>query len=145
MEFKRDARGRIILTKDEAIKLHRDMWAWIADRIEAGFCKPDVTKAKYFTDVLGFSIDDIVNEEIDLNCFLCHYAYSQVKPVNKVACDYCPLDWGGKTKLAKCIDKNEYDDREGLYQQYMDAIDNNEYEEAERLARKIATLKEKDD
>lgn len=144
MEFKRDENNKIVLSKDEAIKLHREMWTWIADEIKDSLYSSHITKTEYFTDVLGFDIQDVLyNEEIESNCFLCHYACNKAKENNTITiCKWCPLDWNTKTNTQMCLDKYEACDNEGLYRKYEDAMYDMDYEEAEHIARQIATLEE---
>lgn len=68
------------LTKEEAIRLHRELWGWLAENPEAEKEDWPGWKKDY-----GFDIG-----EQDY-CFCCAY----VEQKNVVSpCRYCPLKWG---------------------------------------------------
>jgi hypothetical protein len=68
------------LTKKEAIKRHRELWAWLAEN-----------PLKKRTDWPGWEM----YENIDSSCFLCEYAFeSQKNDFNRLSvCDYCPVEF----------------------------------------------------
>lgn len=122
------------LTREEAIQKHRDMWNWIADKIEKE--KKYVWKKDYMK---AHGYDGIVS-----NCFCCHYA-AQTIIVRTPICNRCPLLWTEEQKTyressaLKC-----YCVTEGSpFNDYLDLdSDGSDMEEHARLARAIANLKE---
>ena len=52
------------LTREEAIRYHREMWNWIADEIEVRECVQDIHKLKR-----KFAKEHFPEEEIWNNCF----------------------------------------------------------------------------
>lgn len=121
-----------MLSKKEAIRKHREMWNWIADRIN---------ERKQLVDVDGLKQDYIEqhNESIFCGCYLCQYCADRVGDHTHERCKYCPLDWESDG------------DEDGLYQCLVDHGEMGLYEEAGRivsweeqyiLCKKIANLKE---
>lgn len=68
------------LTKEEAIKRHRELWGWLAEN-----------PMKEKTDWPGWES----YENINSSCFLCEYAFeSQKNDSNRLSrCDYCPVEF----------------------------------------------------
>lgn len=88
------------MTSEKAIKNHRAMWNWIADRYEysksCDNCKMlldvDFYKRAYIKDHFG-------NKSVKNNCFMCEYAEQMYDdPYDLSTCtdyhNYCLLDWG---------------------------------------------------
>ena len=81
-------------TKEQAIKLHRDMWKWITKQI-ARNKEPlyiDELKEKYIANHTEF-------ESVNYDCFACEYAKQEQQKVFKKwhgfnRCKFCPLEWG---------------------------------------------------
>ena len=83
-----------MLTKQEAIKYHREMWNWIAEQYENGseeqieILKNNFTSSKY-------------HRFICCNCYCCEYA-ENIKDEklfythNFHRCYYCPVIWGNE-------------------------------------------------
>lgn len=71
------------LTREEALKYHRQMW---------GDMQKELGDKPSFGDRMDFKHkwckEHFPNEEIDASCFLCEY-------VNQTEddCDYCPIKW----------------------------------------------------
>lgn len=124
-----------MLSKEEAIIKHRDMWNWIADRIK---------ERKQLVDVGNLKQDYIEqhNESVLYNCYMCEYCMSmlEVDEDSMDRCKYCPLDWksyGDECGLYQCLDNN---DEMGLYRKAdVTAV----WEEQYELCKKIANLKER--
>lgn len=77
------------LTKDEAIRLHREMWRWIAEETEKQGRK--VEKREYFK-TMGVAEDD----EPYLGCYCCEFLsqWQRHNYCKKSCAELCPLDWG---------------------------------------------------
>lgn len=92
------------LSKEEAIRLHREMWEWIAEQealndICINYSNRVDLKIEWLQDH-GFVPDTIMNE-----CFLCEYAYQQSNVDRRKLCRYCPLIWtGSQTEHYMCED-----------------------------------------
>lgn len=122
-----------MLSKEEAIRKHREMWNWIADRIKERKRLVDV-------DELKQEYIDQHNESIFYDCYLCQYCIDKVKGNGWYGkCKYCPLDWesyGNEYGLYQCLDNHEED---GLYRKVRSTM---VWEEQYELCKKIANLKE---
>ena len=75
------------ITKEEAIKRHRDMWNWIADEIEKRKHTVSITTMK---DRYIFEHDIERYAYVKNNCYCCEYASNEDLTVD---CDRCPLVW----------------------------------------------------
>lgn len=125
----------LTLTKEEAVKRHRELWNKIAELCTGGF---------------GFGVFEIKGMALNAlgyhdafyypasRCWACEYAiYNAIHlhRTNKGICCFCPIKW--KTEL--CHDKGvEYD----MWRRY---IQDGNYEKAAEMARVIANLPEKED
>ena len=121
-----------MLSKEEAIRKHREMWNWIADRIME-------RKRPVIIDNLKREYVEQHNESISYNCYLCQYCVDKVGEYEYERCKYCPLDWessGDKYGLYQCLDNN---DEMGLYNKTTEKM---VWEEQYELCKKIANLKE---
>lgn len=114
-----------MITREEAIKKHREMWNWLADKMEESGAI--VLKHMYF---LANNIPDA--ELPACECFCCEYAFI-TKHGN---CDDCPLIWDDRC----CTHENIED---GLFDFYHDAVLHSDVENAIQYARLIANLPEK--
>lgn len=118
------------LTKEEAIKKHREMWNWIADETERTNCC--TSKFMYFES------KNISSKEIPYHyCYCCEYADQRVK-----GCMYCPIDWGSLANNYFCCDKYKDFDDLGLFIEWSLTYD---IKDAIRLARQIANLPEREE
>lgn len=102
------------LDKDEAIRLHRQMWSdmAIAEK-ECGKTFIAVDRSAFKRDWLkkhGYSA-------VEHNCFLCEYAINQENDpeslVTPFYCDHCPLDWKKLVPSEQINELTEYDSRYG--------------------------------
>lgn len=121
-----------MLSREEAIRKHRDMWNWIADRIK---------ERKQLVDVGNLKLVYVKqhNESVSYNCYLCQYCADRVGARVDEKCKYCPLNWesnGDEYGLYQCLDNN---DEMGLYRK---ADVTEVWEEQYELCKKIANLKE---
>lgn len=115
------------LTKAEAIKLHRQMWNWLADRMEK--TGRLVFQCDYF-DTMGVPDDAIPVYE----SYCCEYALQRADN----CCKYCPLDWESKCNDSMCFHKEKAGDDEGLHSKLLYTWN---IKERARLSRQIAGLK----
>lgn len=86
-------------TKEQAIKLHRDMWKWITKQI-ARNKEPlyiDELKEKYIANHTEF-------ESVNYDCFACEYAKQEQQKVFKngmVLTDVNFVHWNGEQQVMK--------------------------------------------
>lgn len=130
------------LTKDEAVKLHRKMWRWIAEETEKQGRK--VLKMEYFKS-MEVDENDIPFEE----CYCCEFV-SQLREHTSRCCESCPLDWGTgygymtgyKESGCTYVIYAELKHVDGYFCRWADA---KAPEKAAKLARIIAELPEKEE
>lgn len=123
-----------MLSREEAIRKHREMWNWIAERIKE-------RKRSVIIDNLKREYVGQHNENILYNCYLCDYCFDMLEKGEEFEkrCKYCPLDWeseGDKDGLYQCLANYE---EVGLYRKAKGAVI---WEEQYKLCKKIANLKE---
>lgn len=104
------------MTKDEAVKYHREMWNWIADEVE----KEGIVLR---VPVLEKNWCDTHNTHPTLSCFACTYCGF------KLCEDGCLFDWGSGCDFTIC--------GRGYYGECVRA---KTWQEQAELARKIANL-----
>lgn len=111
------------LTKEQAIKNHREFWNWIADETyRIGRC---VNK---LDAVLQFNVEN----ELVAMCWLCNYNGSICASGKE-----CILKWpGGRCTYSDCGKTT------GLYKRWHEAVADRDVYQAEKLAREIANLPE---
>lgn len=109
----------MILTKKEAVKLHRQLWNRIADK---------TLEEKRWVEKVEV-IQEITNKYIAYNCFCCDYD-SQLGN----ECDYCPIVWPCEGDLHRCSSS--------IYLKWSSSTN---YKEVAQLARLIAELPERPD
>lgn len=71
------------LTREEALKLHRQMWTDMQKELGD---KPSITQRCTFK--IKWCDEHFPNEEIDAHCFLCEYVDQHGGD-----CDCCPIKW----------------------------------------------------
>lgn len=108
------------MTREEAIKKHRELWHWIADE----------TRRKH-RNVQKAENPDVANEMPLNECWLCEYT-RQFGKVCQDCCKFCPINWGVKTCMKK---RSPY--RTWMFNTFLD------YEERAKLADIIAELPER--
>lgn len=121
-----------MLSKEEAIRKHREMWNWIADRIIE-------RKRSVIIDNLKREYVEQHNETVLYSCYLCDYCIDMQGGVKFKKCKYCPLDWesgGDEDGLYQCLENH---DEMGLYVEAKSTV---VWEEQYKLCKKIANLKE---
>lgn len=120
----------LALTKEEAVRRHRELWNKIAELCTGEFRAYEI---KYVAlEALGY--DDPI-EFPESMCWACEYAtYNAIHlhRTNKGTCCFCPIKW--KTELCHDIG-GEYD----MWTRY---IWDGNYEKAAEMARVIANLPE---
>lgn len=124
-----------MLSREEAIKKHRDMWNWIADRIKESKSMQCIygLKEKYTHQH---------NEDVAYDCYLCQYCIDKVgEEDRKIRCRECPLDWeskGDEYSLYQCLKNGKF---EGYYRYATSTLS---WEEQYLFCCKIANLKERE-
>lgn len=108
------------LSKEEAIRNHRDMWNWIAN--ETLKRKRTIFKEDYFV-AINIDYDDIPENY----CYCCEYAYSYNPCYNT-----CPIHWSGDKS---CINASS---------EYFLWVQEENYIKSAELARQIANLPERE-
>lgn len=77
------------ISREEAIRKHREMWNWIAEQYKNGVTVPvDRLKAKFVKE-------HYPNDDPDSKCYCCEYAGETLNPVYgspKYNCEKCPLE-----------------------------------------------------
>lgn len=109
------------MTREEAIKKHRELWHWIAEehRRRKDCC------------VLNAENPDVANEKPFNDCWLCEYT-RQFGKLFRNCRNVCPINWGADTCMS------EGSPYEALtFDPYLD------FEELAKLADTIAELPEK--
>lgn len=120
----------MVLTREQAIAEHRKMWNWIADRTKEE--KRKITKEDYFEEyqlerVCGF-------------CFVCEYDENTRISADTPLCHSCPIVFLDHKPLmgdCYCCEKGS------PYKSWVDLM-KCEWEAAERFARMIANLPERE-
>ena len=83
------------LSKEEAIKLHKEMWNYIKDNMDVDEPMVRYNLKKMFLSKIGLS-----ESAVKSRCFLCEYAKQQYKLRNDYFgicgefCKCCPAVWG---------------------------------------------------
>ena len=111
------------MTREEAIKKHRELWHWIANE----------TRRRKDCEVRKDENPDVAKEGPMNSCWLCEYARQFDK--GRYDCrNVCPINWGSESCLRDGSPYNEW-----TFDHPFD------YEERARLADTIAELPEKED
>lgn len=79
--------GKKLVTKQDYLDAHWDMWDWIIDRILGGADFHSITslKMEYMLEQKQYG-----NEYIHSNCFLCHYHQEiDITPTASIGCNRC--------------------------------------------------------
>lgn len=124
-----------MLSREEAIKNHREMWNLIADRIK---------KRKNVQHIDGLKKEYIYkhNKEAYCDCYLCQYCIDKVSEGERhERCKYCPLDWesrGDKDGFYQCLVNGDF---KGYYGY---ARSTRNWEKQYLFCCKIANLKERE-
>lgn len=91
------------LTREKALKLHREMWTDM--KTELGDNPPEESRLKFKEDWCGRHFP---NDWISSNCFLCEYIdglNSCDEDSDRITdCDMCPIVWPNET----CYHENYY-------------------------------------
>lgn len=88
------------LTKKEALRLHRQMWSDMRDKLGDN---PTVDERSDFKN--DWVEEHFPGENVSYNCFLCEYAInkeSNHEYVCSEVCAYCPLKWTAKHFSNSC-------------------------------------------
>lgn len=139
------------MTKEEAIRKHRAMWNWIAERIEQSQHVVNICQMK-----CRYIWEEEHDDEIKNECYCCEYAYlSKLKENNSTnhMCEFCPLVWDLEAygiNRFPCEACDVVEDRkvvEGLWWRCKNLYDyayNNPWKEQAKLSRQIANLPERE-
>lgn len=133
------------ISKDEAIRKHREMWNWIAEQYEDELNEDDrpVTHLKR-----DFIKEHYPNDDPLSNCYCCEYADEILNPkIGEARCNCrrCPLEWSSTSCELMCLHKTDEMNSDGLYQQciYHSHPYIANYKKAAIIAREIANLPER--
>ena len=109
------------LTREEAIRLHRELWTWLADN-------PEENKVNW----PGWA----QYGEARADCFCCEYA-NQIDP-DVSSCSDCPIEWpnSNECSLEPCNVSG------GLYRKWLESAGSSKL--ASSLALQIANLPERE-
>ena len=114
------------LTREEAIRRHRQMWSWIAsETLRLGYAVSKSEALQYFKW-----------PSLHAGCWLCEFNGRMCEPWSGGA--DCIIQWPG----GRC---SHNDDPEGLYTQWLDAHLSNNATLAAELAQRIAMLPAKEE
>ena len=131
------------ISREEAIRKHREMWNWIADRYEFNGADAPVTHLK-----ATFIKEHYPNDYPLSDCYCCEYAGKILnQKIEGVTynCERCPLEWPSTCSELMCLYKNNITNFNGLYKEILYyshpyvAI----YKKAAIIAREIANLPER--
>ena len=124
-------RGNNML-REEAIKKHRAMWNWIAERILNDERTRNIASLKEsYIHTQGELTIEMCGRN---NCYLCYYT--------DVNCSRCPLLWPSDAKEYQC--EHGYIDK-GLYFQCCNLYGSGNWKLQAQLAYEIANLPERKD
>lgn len=136
------------LTKQEAIRLHREMWNWIAEQYENG--------SEETVEYLKDAYCEINNYDAYCNCFCCEYAMYKNEE-SSIRCASCPLIWGNEDIVnilgggyyccVYCFDSETGELIEGLFSLLCKMTESNFTKEERikiiKLSKQIAELEER--
>lgn len=121
------------LTKEEAVRRHRELWNKIAELCTGGFGVFEIKDMDL--NALGYNDAFYYPTSRYWSCEYAIYNAIHLHRTNKGICCFCPIKW--KTEL--CHDKG------GEYDMWTRSILDRNYEKAAEMARVIANLPEKED
>lgn len=131
------------ITREEAIRKHREMWSWIAEQYENGSdVRVNHLKVKFIRE-------HYPNDYPDSSCYCCEHAGRALNSVicgsKYNNCERCPLEWPSTYCEFMCLHKTDELNFDGLYEQCVcqshPYIAN--YKKAATIAREIANLPER--
>lgn len=115
------------MDKKEAIRLHREMWSWLA---KTGEDKENWPEWEWNGGDCQGCIEF---------CFCCEYVFNVLRkdPLGKNICKkHCPLKWPD----GRCAPSSELENKQGLYNLWCDETD---IEKRKEYAEQIALLDER--
>ena len=86
----------MILTREEALKLHRQMWKDM--QTELG----DNPSAKERVLFKRKWCEEHFGREIENNCVLCEFTHQYPRRYHEINCYKCPIDWKNWQKWIAC-------------------------------------------
>ena len=125
----------LTLTKEEAVKRHRELWNKIAELCtskDIGMRTGDIVK---YIALKSLGYDDPLCAPTN-RCWACEYAINKaiyLHKCNEDMCHFCPIKW----KTTQCHDEG------GEYKIWIRHLVVGEFEDAAEMARVIANLPEK--
>ena len=130
------------ISREGAIRKHREMWNWIAEQYENGATVP-VRRLKQ-----DFIKNYYPYDSPDSDCYCCGYAetvHCGSSTVSLRKCESCPLAWPSNQKIYMCVYKTRRLTTDGLYGRIKDYTDPTiaAYKIAATIAREIANLPER--
>lgn len=121
-----------ILTKEEAVRRHRELWNKVAEIIE----RDGLEEYEYECD----NIKSAALKELGYNpkyvkdlCWCCEF----IKYENNLSCKMCPIQWSSEECNAYCS--------EAEFGDFWDEVENRDEELAYEFAKIIANLPERED
>ena len=130
------------ISREEAIRKHREMWNWIADQYEERrAASVERLKRKFIEKHYP---DDRPNS----NCYCCEYSGDFPAPMigsPLYNCIRCPLKWPSLNKTYMCLYATKSIEPNGLYGKvvYYTNLDILNYKKAAAITREIANLPER--
>ena len=125
------------MTKKEAVRKHRKMWKWIAEKTRQR--KRCVDKNDYMMEVGA-------GEPIYLDCFCCHFDSLHE---GTEQCESCPLCWESDALEYMCeyATQSDLESRyeTGIYAAWRLDVKGNDWQHAAEMADIIAILAETED
>ena len=107
------------LSKEEAIRLHKEMWNYVKDNFRPHEREKSrsLLKSDFIFNKLGYTDSEPVYQD----CFLCEYAKQQYHKFNKPSeiedgrlyCKYCPAIWGTENIANMFFCEHNYPVEEG--------------------------------
>lgn len=130
------------ISREEAIRKHREMWSWIAEQYEYELDVP-VKRLK-----TKFVKEHYPNDYPASMCYCCEYAGIVLNSEiggSRYNCERCPLEWPSTCCELMCSHKTDELDSDGLYEQciYQSLSYIANYKKAASIAREIANLPER--
>lgn len=118
------------------IEKHRNMWNWIADKIEEDKgTNPDIDD---FGDYKSLYLKSQgYHRYVYYDCFMCDYIIRKHKIYDGKRCYWCLLKWPSRCINYPCEDTKFDGDGLGLYNRFWTTDD---WKEAAKCAREIANL-----
>lgn len=116
------------MTREEAIKKHRELWHWIANE----------HRRRKSVWVQKIENPEVAEKAPRNQCWLCEYTEQLKKDSQRSKCDDCPIKWGKNFKTCEDVGSP-------YFEWFNNYGRNRNYEDVAKLADTIAELPEKGD